>query len=214
MDTGAKVDGHDGHYELDITEPNTYVVYNVNATTPVTLQKATYDFPLDPTDGLPSYPASNSFKGDVTKGVVRNFVLKVTGVKPDDRDYNPPQLDYEGKWHGAFYGGDVDVQLANWAPADEQLELDFTPTAPLIDGSQGKPITLTAEIPKGRAGVDVHDIPLGEYSLSAKVNGAPAQVSMKIYGTPVGYETPSASVPIIWVPDSTTHLSYPTVTVH
>lgn len=212
MDLGGKCEGKDGRYELDVTDSSMVVVFNVDASVPVTLNGQPYDFPLDPVDGLPSYPHTDGFKGDLTTGVVRNFVFHLTGVRPDDKNDAPQETDLDDKGNGKFFGGDIDVELSEWPQNDCPVQLDLTPTGPLIDGSAGQPITRKIVIPKGSYHVYVHDIPLGAYTATVQVDGAPKMVTMHDFGTPLETTTPASSVAIQWVPQGN-GLAHPTVKV-
>jgi hypothetical protein len=84
-------------------------------------------------------------------GLRRDFRLQASGRIPDVT------------WtsgDGAFFGGTVRVHRRM---LDGSLELALEPTGPLIDGSEGKPITRVVPVTQGRAEVDFLDIPVGPY---------------------------------------------------
>jgi hypothetical protein len=89
---------------------------------------------------------------------VRNFQWQLSGVIEDLKDYDG----YFGAEIRLFIAGDM---------KDGEVELTFTPTAPLVDGSQGEIITRTLNVNED---LFVYDIPLGVYDVSGVLleNGA------------------------------------------
>jgi hypothetical protein len=83
-------------------------------------------------------------------GEVRNFQWQLTGVIEDLKDYDG----YFGAEIRLFLEGDMKEGL---------VELTFTPTAPLIDGSTGQTITRTINVNEE---LMVYDIPIGLYDVS------------------------------------------------
>lgn len=89
-------------------------------------------------------------------GIVRNFQWKLTGRIPLNDNYSD---------HG-FFGGSISPMQGGfqdrWATNNDEIELQLTPVGNLIDGSVGKPLTVTAP---GR-GLAL-DIPIGSYRVKA-----------------------------------------------
>jgi Carboxypeptidase regulatory-like domain len=98
--------------------------------------------------GMPKASDYGSFT--VEHGVVRNFQWQLSGVIEDLKEYDG----YFGAEIRLFIDGDM---------KDGEVELTFTPTAPLVDGSQGQVITRKLNVNKA---LMVYDIPLGQYEVS------------------------------------------------
>lgn len=98
--------------------------------------------------GMPQASDYGSFT--VEDGVVRNFQWQLSGVIEDLKEYEG----YFGAEIRLFIDGDM---------KDGNVELTFTPTAPLVDGSQGQVITHKLNVNEE---LMVYDIPLGQYEVS------------------------------------------------
>jgi hypothetical protein len=130
-----------------------------------------YRLPLDPEDNR----EIGSTQG-TRKGVVKNFVWKVAGLKPRADKTLP----------GSYYGGSIDLtdvqsynegrRLVDRYPG-AKVVVTLKPKGLLIDGSQGKPVKVEADVAAADAITrpTFMDIPLGEYVVTAQVvapNGA------------------------------------------
>jgi hypothetical protein len=98
-------------------------------------------------------------------GAVRNFRWKLQG-RIDDSTADPAT-------DSAYFGGGARLFL-EFADGDYTgaVELQLTPTGPLIDGSQGQPLTRSVDLSKPHF---VVDIPVGPYKVTAtriKTGGA------------------------------------------
>lgn len=133
---------------------------------------------LEPADGK----AAN-VRLDSTNGLTKDFVWKLSGVRAG---VGPNQLAGHGSHHGGVvkltaegrslaYQGDI---LENYhgqpekpLPRSSTVEVTLTPDGPLIDGSTGKPITLTEKLTdadvRDTAGLLKYDIPIGVYKATA-----------------------------------------------
>ncbi len=134
--------GSDGRYRIEL--PHDPTTWHVTATHYVEYHGTTYSFPLHPSD-------DSVFAGDT--GGIRNFEWKLTGTRPDDGFY------------GAFVVGYTE-------PADfsfdlKDVELTLTPDGPIVDGSAGE--TITGKLVSTADGEALQDIPLGRYTITAKV---------------------------------------------
>jgi hypothetical protein len=93
-------------------------------------------------------------------GVTLNFQWKLTGRA-------------EGGYDDTTWGGDLKFYRETGLPAgqlvdgSDTIEIRLVPDGPLLDGSQGEPITRT-----GRADGVFRDIPVGRYRISAKLVGS------------------------------------------
>lgn len=92
-------------------------------------------------------------------GGVRNFGWQLSGVIEDLRDYD------------GYFGGETRLFLEGDMRGGE-VELTFTPTGPLIDGSAGQTFSRTLNVNEG---LMVYDIPIGTYSVTSVLleNGGP-----------------------------------------
>jgi hypothetical protein len=98
-------------------------------------------------------------------GAVRNFKWKLSGRMED----STAELDNDG----AYFGAGIRLMF-EYADSDYTgtVELQLTPTGPLVDGSQGQVLTRTVDLSKAHLAVD---IPLGPYKVTAtriKTGGA------------------------------------------
>ncbi len=99
-------------------------------------------------------------------GGVRNFTWKLEGVDPDD-DY--------------FYGGRVTVHSANnFYEDDKDIELVFTPSGPLIDGSEGKKLVLRYGEHYWEKYGYIEDIPVGRYIVTAVLKKSGGDIPLTI----------------------------------
>lgn len=111
------------------------------------------------------YPDNtNSFSEE---GAVRNFTWKLEGIDPDNEHY--------------FYGGQVTVSSDIGFYEDyEDIELTFTPSGPLIDGSEGKTIVLRYGERYWEEYYYIKDIPVGRYMVTAILKKSGGNVPLKI----------------------------------
>lgn len=99
--------------------------------------------------GMPNPGDFDAFTPEA--GAVRNFQWQLSGVIEDLRDYD------------GYFGGELRLFLDGDMRGGE-VELTFTPTGPLIDGSAGE--TLTAVINVNEMPF-VSDIPIGTYRVTS-----------------------------------------------
>jgi hypothetical protein len=98
--------------------------------------------------GMPNPGDYDSFVPEVN--TVRNFQWQLSGVIEDLRDLPD------------HFGGEIRLYTEG-NMKDGLVELTFTPTAPLVDGSMGQTITRTLNVNEEYM---VYDIPLGLYNVS------------------------------------------------
>jgi len=102
------------------------------------------------------------------KGIVRNFVLRLSGAKRCTNGFNP---DNPADYYGAYISINTDA-----FPADAAITFTLTLLSPLADGTVGREVTFvrTGQAlakgggPIGQTGF-LHDIPLGRYRIEANV---------------------------------------------
>src|SRR5690349_15541753 len=104
-----------------------------------------------------------------TDGVVRNFKWKLAGARPGGN---------------GFFGGNVVLYTEPGSPFNAgDVELTLTPVGPLVDGTQGQPITAsTVDVGGGEDGIP--DVPLGKYKITAinKTTDQPLEVRLRNTG--------------------------------
>lgn len=147
---------------------------------------------LHPTDGKKDGSGEGSFLGDSGKGVVRDFILRLSGPKRGFEHNTPPRdtsTNNRGDASfGAFYGGTVSLGLPRNAATLEGATLTaiFTPTSSLYDGSASKTIVRTMILRKP----DIYtayfrDIPLADYTLAVQITkpgDTPQALPLRVLG--------------------------------
>jgi hypothetical protein len=114
-----------------------------------------YDLPLAAADGTREWPQ----QGEARVGMVRDFVWKISGRSPSGESEDPT-----GYWGGTLQF-DKGADLGDTAT----LEITLQPDGPLIDGSEGKPLTFTRKLPwKRREDHYLLDVPIGKYTATGK----------------------------------------------
>lgn len=121
--------------------------------------------------GMPSPSDYNSFSP--AAGVVRNFQWQLSGVIEDLRDYD------------GYFGGEIRLFIEGDMKGGD-VELTFTPTGPLIDGSTGQTVTKMIDVTQD---LMVYDIPVGNYSVTSVLleNGTRTPLKTGIESSPSGY---------------------------
>jgi EF hand len=147
---------------------------------------------LHPTDGKKDGSGEGSFLGDSGNGVVRDFILRLSGPKRGFERNTPPRdtnTNNRGDASfGAFYGGTVSLSLPRDAATLEgaTLTATFTPTGPLYDGSASSAVVRTMILRKPDISTAYfRDIPLADYTLAVqitKAGAAPQALPIRILG--------------------------------
>lgn len=139
----------DGRFELKVPEGT----YSLSGNLGISFQGEAFRLALEPVGG--------QGPDDSKAGIAKEMRLKLTGLKPGMDPNNPY----------SYYGGHVRLQdrVMN-LPNDAKVTFTLTPTTPLVDGSQGKPLTFhtTGKELKGLA-VEFKDIPLAKYRMTGAV---------------------------------------------
>ncbi len=173
--------GHNGTYALRTVDyrshrPVNALVDSVEGTARLRYQGHTYSVPLAPTDGRAN------FAGHSGRGIVRNFVLATSGVRPGDGSYRNQQTVGVGSpAESAFYGASVLMFLSLGDVPGQTLTVAFTPlTRTLADGCRARAFTrsITLGPYQGNENFVFQDIPLGYYRLSAMLTGATPRTVM------------------------------------
>jgi hypothetical protein len=152
--------GEDGAYSFEMPDG----VYKIWAEVEKEYNGRQYRLQLYPEDKR-DWNAGHSTKN----GVVKNFVWKVSGLKPGG----------DRKMPSAYYGGTITFQDKNHYDDEKKLlgkypkanvVLTFTPRGPLVDGSTVKPFDREFPVKAFQQySGQILDVPIGEYSVSARV---------------------------------------------
>jgi hypothetical protein len=110
---------------------------------------------------------------DSDKGIVQDYVWKVSGLKAGQED-DPANFTH---WHGSsinmqfnFYREDIKKGVPK-PPAGTKCVFTVTPVGKLVDGTDGKPLTFEREFDEHLSGLkngNLPDIPLGVYTVSGE----------------------------------------------
>ncbi len=164
-----------GRYRIEL--PTFAATWSVSATHSVEYHGTTYAFSLHPDD-------DSAFAGNT--GGVRHFEWKLSGQRPDGGFYGAYVVGYTEP-------GDFDLQVSD-------VELTLVPEGPLVDGSQGE--TISGKFVSTPDGDAVQDIPLGRYTISAKLEDVPLGIRIRNSGAAYeesltsDFDAPYGSLPI------------------
>jgi hypothetical protein len=196
------VTGHNGRYALRTRDNTTHkpvnaLVDSIEGSAPVTYQGHRYVLPLYPTDGRAN------FKGHSGPGIIRNFRLKLSGVKPGESQYSHDLVVGVGDpAANSFYGTSMLMFLHLGDVTGQTLTVNFRPLTPrLADGCSARKFSRSLVLPEfgGDSNYIFQDIPLAFYRLTATLRGTTTQtVRLALDGQNV--TTPS--VPFRPVPTS------------
>lgn len=176
--------GKNGRYALRTLDtfrqkkPVSALVVSVQASTKIRYAGRDYTLYLKPLDGLRDGSGKGDFRGNSGPGVVRDFVVAISGVKPQFRLYN--QDENEGPNEGStFYGAQLTLNLSfaevngrplsDIAPRGSTLEVTLVPEGALLDGSRGQTQVRRVRIGPAPYYFYLRNIPIGAYSVSAKL---------------------------------------------
>ena len=184
MNTGVpslgEVEGRNGRYSLQTTyaydrsEPVSATVIGVSATTKVNYSGEEFTIFLHPVAGKKNGSDQDGFRGDSGKGVVRDFVMKISGRKPGSEGLEEKYAKFYGAHvkldltmgDGRTYGSD----LSSTAPKGSTITVTFKPDAELLDGTAGETVTRIVKITSGSDFYfDLNDIPIGNYTATAQM---------------------------------------------
>ena len=180
-----------GRYALQTTDtfrhqkPVRATVVGVTAIAKIPYQGETFLMPMYPMDGKDNGPDARSFRGNSGKGVVRDFMLRMTGVRPgcsadEDTQDSYPYIYYGGvlQFDGTVSGKqgvnyEDETSLTRAFPAGS-VEITLTPQGPLLDGSMGRTIRDTVTVADFQLGGNwrhryLRNIPLGVYTATARL---------------------------------------------
>jgi hypothetical protein len=218
-------DGVNGQYAIHATEDAT--VTGVYAMVHLKFDSMDWGLPAWPTDNIAdgSGTATNDdFRGHTSKGIVRNFVLKMSGLKPGydpakspDHHRNSDPFTINGYYGGsilfdcgsdstpAAYKGGVTGMMASRGgitklyPSGSIVTLTLTPTGSRVDGLPAQTITRSC-----RTDVNfmLFGIPYALYTATATLaepGGAVHKLQLSAK-PPLTVENWNSSAPVKWVP--------------
>ena len=136
------------------------LVVAVNAYAQIDFNGRRYEIQLRPLDGLPDGSEPGGFKRPSGKGVVRDFVLKISAGRVDV-DLTLSQ--------GRYPVIEDASSLSRAFPAGSSVEVTFTPTGPLLDGSRGSVVVRSFPLAENWQARSLRGIPLGVYAVSARL---------------------------------------------
>ena len=115
-----------------------------------------YDLPLAAADGTREWNEQH----DSSQGLVRDFVWKISGRSPYGGANEP----------GGYWGGTVMFDIGALVGDFASMEVTLTPNGPLIDGSEGKPLSFQRKLPWSKKEDHyLFDVPIGRYTATARV---------------------------------------------
>lgn len=198
MPSFGQADGKAGKFELIPTSAfdrkkvlKEAVVTVLRADAVVSYKDRKYRLAMHPFDGKLDGSGETSFRGQVDKGVVRDFVLKVQGPKRGFEKNTPAKDSYRNErsdpGYNAFYGGTVCLDLDHRVGAKPEMKVmkgstvkvTFTPAGMLLDGSPARVIVRTLPIEKESViGYYFYfrDIPLGDYTAAVEITKPDGQM--------------------------------------
>lgn len=162
---------------LTHTKPVRATVIGVHADAVIDYHGHHYEIPLRPTDGLIDGSDANGFRGDSGKGVVRDFVLSMSGRKPDADEGS--QVGYRTAYYGATIEVDVTFSKGKYSniedatslskafPAASLAEVTLTPLGSLLDGSRGAVVVRRFQLGSSWKEKFLRGIPIGVYQVTA-----------------------------------------------
>lgn len=153
--------GPDGTFRLRLPQGLFKPAYG---TITVPFEGKKYSLWLDPVDPVKATRES-------AQGIVQDFVWRLTGPKPDVRN---PSATNATHWFGSTirliastFRNDIG-QSVKPLPDGSKITWTLTPTSKLIDGSEGKPLTVERKWSAGGSEFDaLNDLPPANYEVSA-----------------------------------------------
>ena len=160
-------------------------VVGVHAVAHIVFRGQNYDLEMHPLDGKTNGTDKGDFRGNSGPGVVRDFVLRMRGVRPG---YSAAE-DTQTRYPYVYYGGVVnldgffsskpgvgyeDATSLSQAFKEGNVEVTLTPDGPLLDGSIGQPIVSSTPVAAFKLGGNwklrmIRNVPLGIYTATARI---------------------------------------------
>lgn len=197
--------GSHGQYALRTVDsirhvkPVNALVRGVEGYTTVTFHGHRYVLGLYPTDDKADGVGPADFSGHSGKGIVRNFLLRTTGLKPGFASDRRDAIDPGEVAQGAFYGGNITLELTLPSSTGSTLTVTLKPAGPLVDGCRAQTVTRSFKLGpyEGNGNVDLHNIPLDFYTMTATLRGSTSRaLQLQVYPT----NTVATSAPVHFLP--------------
>lgn len=222
--SGSVSMGSESYYEAEGDQAGRYAQqvygtsYAITAYTSISYKGRTYKLWLDPLDGI------DSPNQDVRGGLVKDFVLRLSGARPSAKT----QPDSPDSYYGGVLdlGDDAEYRLFYSSgspapppyPAGAKVRLELTPDGPLLDGTTGTVLSYDLE-PETLATAVLRDVPLGDYIARATLveaeGGTTAlRVAARIADGRFGAPELGASAVVAFMPDRMGSFGASLVTLH
>jgi hypothetical protein len=183
-DTFGDTDGTNGQYAIQIKKDA--LIFGVLAQATFQFHGTEFTLNLWPTDNLADNTSPGSFRGQSSKGIVRDFVLKMDTLRPgfDLAKYPNHSIEFNRNSLRPYYGGTLDfnctygstpedlkgglrTSLAKVYSEQSVVTVTFTPSGPRVDGVAPK--TFKRSSPQGHSGFTLYGIPYGPYTATAQL---------------------------------------------
>lgn len=209
----ANAEGKHGYYELPMQKG--LLITHIIARAHLSYLQYPWTLELQPTQPIAFGGDPWSYNGNADAGIVRDFVLKMDGPKPNYSDQDTVEFSLNNDAHSYRYGANLSVSCSygNTTATDygtgllrafpgSHVILTLSPTAdPRIDGSVSS-TPIVREFPVALS-VNVYGIPIGLYQATARLrepNGTMHDLRLSTAGP---YETGwqaslQPSVPVAW----------------
>jgi len=213
--------GSNGRYALRTLDtlrhhkPVNALVAGVTASATLSYHGVAYVVEMAPRDGRCDAPDKKSFRGDSGVGVVRDFVLRLSGVKPCWTLYRGQETTFSDSVIGAFYGGSIHLDLStssgpsiygdivDVAPKGSLITLTLVPRGPLLDGSIGHTLIRRMRLDPQHLHYSFYlfSLPQGSYTATAQITepGTAAR-PLRLRVTLGAARTWEASMPVTFAP--------------
>lgn len=151
-------------------------LYTTSAEVKTTYNGQDYTFELHPLDGEHDVPQ------DSRKGIVEDYVWRLSGLKPGESEDPTDLRKYYGRsvigrflGFGAHYSQEMAARELAEYPQGFRLEVIFTPTGPMADGLPGRAFVFSQNykleapiMPYLNISFDLVDVPTGRYEVRAR----------------------------------------------
>ncbi len=184
-----------GHYDLEPPKG----LYQVHARLELDWNGKHFVMDLDPVQ-------DNTVQRDSSKGFVQDFTWRIQGKRRGDADPNN-----HTHWYGAtasmvygIYREDMKKGVPQPPPGTKAV-FTFTPAGPLVDGSEGKPVTFERPFDKVLTGLTTNnccDLPLGDYKITGAIHFPDGKTQPAAFET--AYAKYADSYDYVLTPDSIT----------
>jgi hypothetical protein len=173
------IEGPADHYEIDLPPGK----YNTpTARLSIEYDERWYTLPLASADNTKEWTEQK----ESAQGMVRDFVWRIAGPVPGGDPTRPT----------GYWGGTIQFDKGNELGDAASIEITLAPEGPLIDGSEGKPVTFVRTLPwKSREDHLLFDVPLGHYVATARLLFGSRPRPLRLFAYTVDPTNPEAPTP-------------------